>query len=121
LLSPEDIASLKAFGDYRRATFSRDVAAGAKGRPMALDLPRPATFNVIRLREDIRMGQRIDSAAIESWNSGAWEQLATVTSVGPRRLIRLEKPVAAQRLRLRVTASAADPIVSEFALFAEPA
>ncbi len=121
LLSAEDVASLKAFGDYRRATFGKNLAAGAKGRPMALDLPHPATFNVIRLSEDIRYGQRVDAVAIDRWNSRDWEQIASATSIGPRRLIRLEKPLTAQRLRLRVTAAAADPILNEFALFAEPA
>jgi alpha-L-fucosidase len=124
LLSPEDIASLKAFGTWRRATFTKDLAAHAKTRDdgpdtRTIDLPRPATFNVIRLREPIRSGQRIDGVTTERWNAGSWEQIATATSVGPRRLIRLEKPVEAARLRVRVTASAS-PAPIELGLFLEP-
>ena len=122
LLSSEDVASLKAFGDYRRATFGKDLAGGGKaGRNhQSLEFRRPVTFNVVRLKEDIRYGQRIDAVAIESWNSGKWEQVASASSIGPHRLIRLEKPVTATRLRVQVTESAAEPILSEFALFAEP-
>ena len=122
LLNPEDVASLKGLGDYRRATFEKDLAAGAKAahKPEAItyDLRRPATFKVIRVREDIRYGQRIDSIAIDRWDGGDWQEIAAASSVGPRRLIRLEKPVTASRLRLRIKASA-PPLVNEFALFAE--
>jgi hypothetical protein len=36
------------------------------------------------------------------------------SNIGPRRLIRLEKPVTAQRLRLRIMQSAASPVLAEF-------
>ena len=120
LLSAEDVASLKAFGDYRRATFGKSVAAAAKGRPTEIGLKHEVAFNVIRVSEDIRYGQRVDGVAIDRWNAGGWEQIAAATSIGPRRLIHLDRAVTAARLRLRVTASSADPIFSEFALFAEP-
>jgi alpha-L-fucosidase len=146
LLSPEDVASLKAFGDYRRATFGKNLAAKAKvtargaanlvdGREdtywaaengahqaeVTFDLGRPATFSVIRVREAIQFGQRVDGIAVDRWSAGAWEPVATAASVGPRRLIRLEKPVEAARLRLRMTQASASPVLTEFALFAEPA
>jgi alpha-L-fucosidase len=154
LLQAEDIAGLRAFGDYRRAAFSRDLAAKAKvtasnvrgnapayaaanlvdGRAdsfwatddallnaqAVVDFGRPATFSVIRLREEIRLGQRIDSVAVDQWNAGTWEPLATATSIGPRRLIRLEKAAETNRLRLRVTQASASPALTEFAVFAEP-
>ena len=48
-----------------------------------------------------------------------YKPIASATSIGPRRLIRLEHAVTTQRLRLRVTQASASPILSEFALFAE--
>ena len=125
LLQKEDIAALKSFGDYRRATFGANLAAHAKAttpdaNSHVLDFARPVQFNVVRLREDIRYGQRIDAAAIESWEAQSWEPVATVTSIGARRLVRLEKPVTTKRLRVRITESAAPPLVAEVALFREP-
>jgi len=151
LLSPQDQASLAALGQYRRATFARNLAAGAKavasnvrgafgaqnlldGRAGAywavedairecevtFELAHETSFNVIRVCEAIRFGQRIDAIAVDRWRGGAWELVATATSVGARRLIRLASPVAAQRVRLRITQASASPVVSEFALFAEP-
>jgi len=141
LISPEDAGALKAFGVYRRATFAKDLAAKAKasqgagklvdGREetwwasstptpeVTFELARPAAFQVIRLREAIQFGQRVDAFAVERWDPAGWQPVAAATSIGPRRLIRLDKPVTASRLRLRVTQAGANPVLSEFALFAE--
>lgn len=126
LLQKEDIASLKAFGDYRRGTFTDNLAAKARltkagDGSRVLDFGRPVEFNVVRIREAIQFGQRIDAAIVENWNGQSWDSVANVTSVGARRLVRLEKPVSATRLRLRVTQSAAPPMVNEFAVFREAA
>jgi len=87
---------------------------------VAFDLGRDTSFNVIRICEAIRLGQRIDAVAVDRWNGSAWEQVAAATSIGPRRLIRLASPVSAARVRLRVTQASASPALTEFALFQEP-
>ena len=124
LLSAEDRASLKAFGDYRRSTFGKPVFETSKlpgkGNEFPIDLGREARFNVIRIREDIRHGQRIGALAIERDNSGAWEPVTSVTTIGPRRLVRLPQPLSAAKLRLRVTDSVDAPLLAGFALFLEP-
>jgi alpha-L-fucosidase len=117
LISAEDAGSLKAFGAWRRATFGRPVASS---RGLTLKLPRGAKFNVIRLREDIRFGQRIDEAVVERWD-GVWEEIAKVTSIGPRRVLHSEDKIGGEQLRLRVTKASASPVLAEFAVFAEPA
>jgi alpha-L-fucosidase len=116
LFNAEDLASLKGFGEYRRKTFAKALASAKGG---AIDAKRPVTFNVIRLREDIRQGQRIDSVVVEREDGGSWVEVAKATSVGPRRLIKLDQPVTAVKLRARVTESSAPPIISEFAVFSE--
>jgi alpha-L-fucosidase len=78
------------------------------------------TFNVIAVYEDIRYGQRVDAFVVERWNGGGWEQVASGTSIGPRRFLRLDKPVTSTRVRLRVTQASASPVLSQFSLFAEP-
>jgi alpha-L-fucosidase len=91
-----------------------------KRAEVILDFGKPATFTVIRLREAVQYGQRIDAIALDRWTGRAWEPLASATSIGPRRLIRLAQPATTTRLRLRVTEAAASPVLSEFAVFAEP-
>jgi alpha-L-fucosidase len=84
------------------------------------NLARRATFSVIRIREAIQYGQRIDSLEVDRWENGVWQPVASATSIGPRRLIRLPQPVSASRLRLRIANASASPVLTEFALFAEP-
>lgn len=78
------------------------------------------TFNVIRLRENIKLGQRIDSVTIDVMRNGKWTKIAGVTSIGSNRLIRLKNPVTASTLRLRISGSPVCVALSDFALFREP-
>ena len=118
-----DAASLKTYGAYIRETFSKPIAeASAKqlARPeVEIDVPGGAPFNIVRIKEDIRLGQRIEAVAVETFDAGEWKPFATATSVGPRRIIRVETPVSAAKVRLRVTQTAAPPVISEFAVFRE--
>ncbi len=91
----------------------------ARAAEITMELPRAIPFTVIRIREAIRFGQRIDAIAVDRFGDGGWRPLASATSIGPRRLIRLEQPVTASRLRLRITQASASPALPEFALFHE--
>jgi len=98
------------------ATDDEVLAAGA-----VLDFGRAITFRVIALKEDIRWGQRVDAFAVECWNAGNWAPLASGTGIGPRRLLRLDKPATTSRLRLRITEASASPVLSQLSLYAEAA
>ncbi|WP_257658356.1 alpha-L-fucosidase [Parapedobacter lycopersici] len=85
---------------------------------LTVDLDGETTFDIIRLRENIKLGQRLDSVHVAMWDNNAWVPLASATSIGANRLIRLEHPVTAQRLRLRLFAPVAVAL-SDFGLFKE--
>jgi alpha-L-fucosidase len=87
---------------------------------LELDLASPVKFNVVRLREYLPLGQRIDAFALDAWQDGAWREFARGTSIGNQRLVRIEAPVATARVRLRITSAAACPALSELSLFSEP-
>ena len=86
---------------------------------LVIDLHRPKTFNVIRLRENIKLGQRIEGIAIDQWRDGQWREIATATSIGGNRLIKLNSYVTAQKLRLRITQSPVCIALSDFGLYSE--
>lgn len=75
-------------------------------------------FDLIRLRENIKLGQRLDSVQIEIWDQGDWKMLASATSIGANRLIKLPRLVSTAKLRVCLYAPVA-PTLSEFALFKE--
>ena len=83
-------------------------------------LSTSATFDVIRLREQIRLGQRVDAFEIDAWIDGDWKKIHSGKTVGTQVLIRLPQPTTTDKLRLRLTDSAAVPCLSEFALYRMP-
>ncbi|MEN0052813.1 MAG: alpha-L-fucosidase [Mucilaginibacter sp.] len=87
---------------------------------LTADMHTPKTFNVIRLRENIKLGQRIEGAAIDVWQNNAWKEIATVPTIGANRLIRLPQNITASKVRLRITGSPAAIALSDFGLFKEP-
>lgn len=87
---------------------------------LTIDLRKNKTFNVIRLRENIKLGQRIDAVAVDAYQDGKWQQIATATSIGGNRLIRLPQSVNTNKVRLRVTKSAVCIALSDFGLYQEP-
>ena len=85
---------------------------------VTFDLPREIKFDLVRLREDIRLGQRIDEFAVDFWN-GNWAQFGQGTSIGSCRILKSKTPVTTTRVKLRITKSAVCPALCEFSLFRE--
>jgi alpha-L-fucosidase len=86
---------------------------------LILDLGRERTFNVVRLREYLPLGQRVEAFALDAWTNNEWREFAKGTSIGNCKLVR-DKRVSTTRVRLRITRAPVCPAISEFALFAEP-
>lgn len=86
---------------------------------LEVDLKTPQTFNIIHLRENIKLGQRIGSVAIDQWKDGKWQQIATATGIGANRLIALPQPVTTNKVRVRITSSPVCIALSDFGLYKE--
>jgi alpha-L-fucosidase len=86
---------------------------------LVLDLNREVTFNVVRLREFLPLGQRVEAFALDTWRDGQWQEFTHGTSIGNCRLIR-GASVTTSKVRLRVTKAPVCPAIAELGLFAEP-
>ncbi len=113
LLHENDVASLKEYGRIIRQTFAANHAGELHQRDLTAKVSQP--FNVVRIREAIAKGQRIDSFALDSWQSGEWKQIHEGTSIGACRLIRFAEPVRTDRLRLR--ASGDQPLIADLGAY----
>lgn len=91
----------------------------SKTPELILDLRREVTFNVVRLREYLPLGQRVEAFALDVWQDGKWQEFASGTSIGNCRLVR-GNPVTTSKVRLRITQAPVCPAIAELALFAEP-
>jgi alpha-L-fucosidase len=85
---------------------------------VVLDLGKPVTFNVVRVREYLPLGQRVEAFELDA-DQGKWEPFAAATSIGNQRLLRTA-PVTTSKVRLRITQGAACPAISEIGLFLSP-
>jgi alpha-L-fucosidase len=86
---------------------------------VSFEFPALVKFNLVRLREDIRLGQRISAFAVDVWRDGKWSVVAEGTSIGSWRILRVNTPMTTKRVRLRITKSPVCPALSEFGLFSE--
>jgi alpha-L-fucosidase len=126
-----DVASLQRWKSHIDATFVDDGRGGATFSPAPVDglhvsrnvtvaFPEKRRINVVRLRENLRWGQRVDAWELDIWQEEEWHTVVVAQAIGAQRLIRFRE-VSTDRIRLRITAIPVDqPALSEIAFFFEP-
>ena len=85
---------------------------------LVLDFGQPITFNVVRLREYLPLGRRVDAFGLDQWQDGKWIEFAKGQGIGNCRLVR-GLPITSSKIRVRFTGPVC-PAISEVGLFAEP-
>ncbi|WP_316832345.1 alpha-L-fucosidase [Pedobacter aquatilis] len=84
---------------------------------LVIDLKSPKTFDIISLQEYIPLGQRIEEYNIEVFENNTWKKIYDGTSIGAKRLIKLDEPVTTSKLRLNITKSPVCVTLSEFGIY----
>ncbi|KQN20602.1 alpha-L-fucosidase [Sphingomonas sp. Leaf33] len=84
---------------------------------LVLDLPPGRAFDLIRIREHLPLGIRVTKFAVDAEVAGTWRELAAHECISAQRIIRLETPIIARRVRLRIIEGTAGPAISELSLF----
>jgi alpha-L-fucosidase len=103
--------------DGRRDTYWA-TDDGVTNAEIVLEFARPVTFNVVRLREYLPLGQRVQGYVLERWRDGQWQEFGKGASIGNCRLVRGDE-LTASKVRVRVTRSPVSPAISEVGLFYE--
>ena len=110
LVGEDDVKRLAEFGSYVRKFNFTDLADEAKvtqdGATVELQLAAPAEANCLDLMEDFADGQKISAWSAEAKVGGAWQKVASGTTVGYRRLARF-KAAKVEAVRVMIDASAA--------------
>ena len=90
---------------------------GEMNPSVTISFPDPVTFNRVSLQEYIPLGQRIASFKLEIPDgSGGWSEIASETTVGYKRIV-LTETLTASALRVSITKSYAEPVLSGIQLF----
>ena len=149
LFDAKDIERLYEFAAYRNELYKEDLALGATvsgpalsadfachhltdgfetsswasdaGLPiyLELDLGSPNTFDVIELREDLKLGQRIAVFHVQVEVDGIWQEFGMGFTVGHKRLLR-GPLVEAQKVRVIITEAQDLPVLTKISLYKTP-
>jgi alpha-L-fucosidase len=83
---------------------------------LELSFPSASRMKYVVLQEYIPLGQRVKSFHIEAWTNNQWTKVAEGTTIGYKRIIRIE-PVSTERIRISITNSRACPLISNVELY----
>jgi len=139
LINEADIIRLHEFGNWVRNTFSKNMLSGAKSvnkkAAAAIDnnpetywqtkhTPESAeyhfaeavNFDIIELQEYIKMGQRVEEFRVEAYINGDWQEVASGTTIGYKRLLQC-KPITTNRIRFIIEKARGQALISNFSLY----
>ena len=149
LFDDKDIKRIYEFSAYRDELYKEDLALAAKVSGPALsadfachhltdgletsswasdtdlpiqlelDLGAPKTFDVLELREDLKLGQRIAAFQVQVEVDGVWQEFGTGFTVGHKRLLR-GPLVEAQKVRVMITEAQDLPVLTKISLYKTP-
>jgi len=85
---------------------------------LIIHLSRGQQFNVVRLREYLPLGQRVEAFAVDIWKNNEWQAFSGGTRIGKWQPLG-GKGVETTKVRLRITEAPVCPAISKLALFAE--
>lgn len=122
LIAAPDVAVLKDVGNYLNATFANNLARSATARHEGREVhfEQPVTVDLFDLAEDIAVtGQRVEQFYVDVMREGAWQECATGTTIGFRRLLRTE-PITGTAFRVRITKQRGPASIKDFGLFLRP-
>ncbi|RZJ77687.1 MAG: alpha-L-fucosidase [Flavobacterium sp.] len=74
---------------------------------LTFELIKATSFDIISLQEFIALGQRIDSFSIEISDGNNWKKVYAGSSIGAKRLVKLENVVTTQKIRIKLKAPVA--------------
>lgn len=73
-------------------------------------------ISFVMLQEYIKLGQRVKSFEVEVWMDNAWRTAATATTIGYKRILKLD-PVKTNKVRISILDSRACPVLSNVEIF----
>ena len=122
LIQQEDIASLMKMHETLKRIFRRNFIHkhNFPDQPVITELNyswnKRTRFNTILLQEDIMKGQRIEKFHIDYWTGSEWKECASGTTVGYKRLLRIND-TEGTKIRLVIDASRGSANIKSFGVY----
>jgi alpha-L-fucosidase len=124
-LDAVDVQRLSEWQARRASVFGEDLAgrrvrwtaAGARSRIGELDLERSMRIAVVDLGEDIARGQLVARYRVEGRDAGDWQVLSRGTTIGYRKLDRVDSPTPVRHVRVVIEDALDEPRDVRVALY----
>ena len=81
-----------------------------------INIEKENLINYILLQEYIALGQRVKSFAIDVWKNNQWKEVAAATTIGYKRIVKID-PVTSSKIRVRILDAKASPLISNIAVY----
>lgn len=94
-------------------TTNEDVMTGS----LEIELEKGQTIKYLVLQEDIRLGQRIKAFSVDVLKGDQWEPVLTATTIGYKRILRLEHSMEGDAIRINILESKACPVISNVEVY----
>ncbi|HPO14369.1 MAG TPA: alpha-L-fucosidase [Candidatus Hydrogenedentes bacterium] len=105
------------FGSEIQRRFGKSLAeTSGTGNTLELTLTTPTPIDHIITMEDITQGERVREYVLEGLQNGTWKELCKGSAIGHKKIDQF-KPIAVEKIRLHITASAAEPIIRKLAAY----
>jgi len=95
------------------------TADDVKTADLEFTFDKPTAVNRILLQEYIPLGQRVKAFTVEAKVDGNWQTVATETTIGYKRILRI-KTVVASALRIKITDSKSNIVISNIQAYNAP-
>lgn len=114
-----DALIFKEFGEKIQHLFSNPVASTTgKGKIIEMKISAlPTRINLIVIQENIVAGERIREYKIEAWLNGSWKTICEGTSIGHKRIHKIDE-IVTTKIRINITKYVAIPQIRNLSVFA---
>ncbi|TVZ60401.1 alpha-L-fucosidase [Flavobacteriaceae bacterium MAR_2010_105] len=86
---------------------------------ITIDFEKPTLFNRFLVQEFIPLGQRVKQFSLEAEIDGNWQTVANKTTIGYKRIIRLDD-ITATKIRLTIEDAKGCPLISNIGVYHAP-
>jgi alpha-L-fucosidase len=81
-----------------------------------IDLGTTRSVKYVVIQEYIKLGQRVKTFSIEIWKDGLWTNVASGTTIGYKRILKID-PVRTGKVRVNILDSRACPVISNLEVY----
>jgi alpha-L-fucosidase len=85
---------------------------GVTSGTLEFDFGNVQPVKYVLLQEYIKLGQRVKAFHVETWKDGAWQRAGEATTVGYKRILKLDPAVETDKIRIVIDDAKACPLIS---------